>query len=348
LDPLTHLLTGACMSRAGLNRMTALTTPTLVIAAEASDIDVVAYFRGSAVGFAHHRGITHTFVGVPLVAALVVGFVFICHRLKNRRDPAASSRPRWGLLFVFSCLAGLSHILLDYTTAYGVRPFEPFSYRWYAWDIVSIVEPVLLLVLIAALVLPALGSLISSEIGVRCKEPRGRLAAILALAAMAGTWAMRDYEHRRAMAAIQARTYEGAEPVRFSAFPYTVNPFKWMGVVETQNFFENMHVDSLTPDVDPDNNARIRYRPQEAAVTLAAKKSYLGRVYLDWARYPITETEELAPPQKGYVVRFYDLRYMFPERAGSPLSAVVVLDENLNVVEQRMSARGERAGRAGH
>ena len=31
--------------------------------------------------------------------------------------------PRWGLLFLYACLAGLSHILLDFTNNYGVRPF---------------------------------------------------------------------------------------------------------------------------------------------------------------------------------------------------------------------------------
>jgi inner membrane protein len=63
LEPLTHFLTGACMGRAGLNRKTALATLTLTLAAEAPDLDVLGSFRGSAFGFAHHRGFTHSFVG---------------------------------------------------------------------------------------------------------------------------------------------------------------------------------------------------------------------------------------------------------------------------------------------
>src|SRR5438309_5939835 len=47
---------------------------------------------------------------------------------------------RWGVLYLYACLAGLSHILLDFTNNYGVRPFWPFSERWYSWDIVFIVE----------------------------------------------------------------------------------------------------------------------------------------------------------------------------------------------------------------
>jgi inner membrane protein len=95
-------------------------------------------------------------------------------------------------------------------------------------------------------------------------------------------------------------------------------------------------VDSLTPEVDPEGELEIRYKPPETPITLAAKKSYLGRVYLDWARYPITETQELA--DGGYIVRFQDLRFVriasavARGRGRKVLSAGVKLDHNLKVV----------------
>ena len=60
------------MGRAGLNRKTALATLTLTLAAEAPDLDVLSRFGGPAFGFAHHRGFTHSFLGVPLDAAVKV------------------------------------------------------------------------------------------------------------------------------------------------------------------------------------------------------------------------------------------------------------------------------------
>ncbi len=105
-------------------------------------------------------------------------------------------------------------------------------------------------------------------------------------------WGVRDYEHRRAVNALDSRLYDGADPVRVSAFPYWLNPFQWYGVVETQDFFATMLVDSSVPDVDPEGRMRIRPKPEETPVTLAAKRSYLGRVYLDWAKYPMIETEQ--------------------------------------------------------
>src|ERR1700686_3189821 len=153
------------MGRAGLNRKTALAT--LTLPAEAPDLDVLSRFGGPAFPFAHHRGFTHSFLGVPLDAAVVVGFVYLIWRLRGRKIKDPNLPPRWGLLFLYACLAGLSHILLAFTNNYGVRPFWPFSEKWYSWDIVFIVEPVILILLVAGLVLPALFSLINREIGVR-------------------------------------------------------------------------------------------------------------------------------------------------------------------------------------
>jgi inner membrane protein len=338
------------MGRAGLNRKTALATATLTLAAEAADLDVLSRLGGSAFGLNHHRGFTHSFLGVPLVAAAVVGFIYLLWRLRGRKTRNHNLPPRWGLLFAYACLAALSHILLDYTTAYGVRPFWPFSERWISWDIVFIVEPVLLVVLTLGLILPALFSLINEEIGARSKDPRanptGRLAATIALLAVVVYWGLRDYEHRRALAALQSRTYEGADAIRVSAYPYWVNPFRWYGVVETPNFFATMDIDSLAPEVDPEAQMQIHYKPEETPVTLAAKKTYLGRVYLSWAQYPITETEQLdndpvENSRAAYVVRFRDLRYDYPgHKARATLGAMVLLTRDLQVVDERFGMRG--------
>jgi inner membrane protein len=343
LEPVTHFLTGACLGRAGLNRKTALATATLTLAAEAADLDVLGSFKNSVFGFEHHRGFTHSFLGVPLVAAVVLACMYGIWRLRRRKTNIPGLPVRWGLLYLYSCLAGLSHILLDFTNNYGVRPFWPFSEKWYSWDIVFIFEPVIFVMLLLGLLLPGLFSLINEEIGARRKGPQGRLAATLALVGVVLMWGVRDYEHRRAVNALQARLYEGADPIRVSAYPVWVNPFRWVGVVETQNFFATMHIDSSTPDVDPDAQMHIHFKPEETSVTLAAKKSLLGRVYLDWARYPITETQPTQPPEQGYVVQFFDLRYdRLDLSTRKPLSASVILNDKLNVVAEGFGSRIQR------
>jgi len=325
------------MGRAGLNRKTGLATLTLTLAAEAPDLDILSRFGGPAFGFAHHRGFTHSFLGVFIDAIVVLGFVYLIWRLRGRRTNDPRLPPRWGWLYFFACLAGLSHLLLDFTNNYGVRPFWPFSEKWYSWDIVFIIEPVMLLFLFLGLVAPSLFSLIDKEVGARTRRPRGRVAASLALIGVVLMWGVRDYEHRRAVNALESRTYNDADPLRASAYPTWINPFRWYGVVETSAFFALAPVNSLGPEVDPQGQMEIRYKPEETAVTLAAKKSYLGRVYLDWAQYPITETETLQAPEEGYIVHFQDLRFVgMPDavtgRRRRVLGASVVLDKNLHVV----------------
>ena len=338
MEPITHFLTGACLGRAGLNRKTALATLTLTLAAEAPDLDVLGRFRGPAFSFAHHRGFTHSFLGVPLVAIVVVAFVYLVWRLRKRKLNNPNLPPRWGLLFLYACLAGLSHILLDFTNNYGVRPFWPFYEKWYSWDIVFIIEPLMLAFLILGLVVPSLSSLIDKEIGARQRGPRGRVAATLALIGIVLMWGVRDFEHRRAVNALEARTYNDADPIRASAYPRWIDPFHWDGVVETQAFFALAPVNSLTPEVDPENQMQVRYKPEETPITLAAKKSYLGRVYLDWAQFPIAETESLEGRGGGYIVHFQDLRYVAVprsidrDRGRRVLGAAVQLDQNLQVV----------------
>ncbi|MHB8214925.1 MAG: metal-dependent hydrolase [Candidatus Sulfotelmatobacter sp.] len=339
MEPVTHFLTGACLGRAGLNRRTALGTLTLTLAAEAPDLDVLSRIKGPAFGFAHHRGFTHSFLGVPLDAAVVVGFVYLIWRLRGRRIKDPNLPPRWGLLFLYACLAGLSHILLDFTNNYGVRPFWPFSEKWYSWDIVFIFEPVMFTCLLLGLIVPSLFSLIDREIGARSRGPRGRIAATLALFGVVVLWGLRDFEHRHAVNVLASRTYQDAEPLRVSAYPALADPFQWYGVVETPAFFVLAPVNSLKPEVDAEDHFTIRYKTEQTPVTLAAKRSYLGRVYLDWAKYPITETETLPAPEGGYIVNFQDLRFvqlpsLLTPRGGPrrALGAGVQLDKNLHVV----------------
>jgi inner membrane protein len=199
--------------------------------------------------------------------------------------------------------------------------------------------------LLLGLLVPSLFSLIDSEIGVHRRGPRGRLAASLALLGIVVMWGVRDFEHRRAIAALESQTYKGADPLRVSAYPTLGNPFRWYGVVETSNFFALAPVDSLGPEVDPEGQLEVRYKPEETPVTLAAKNSYWGRAYLDWAQYPITETDVLQPPREGYIVHLQDLRYvqlpstferLMGRRGGGnrprTLGAAVEIDKNLHVV----------------
>ena len=89
MEPVTHFLTGACIGRAGFNRKTAYATLAALLAAEAADLDVIWGMAGPVEVLKHHRGITHTFWAVPVVAGVVVGAVWLLDcGLKARRRNA--------------------------------------------------------------------------------------------------------------------------------------------------------------------------------------------------------------------------------------------------------------------
>jgi inner membrane protein len=353
MDPVTHMLTGALISRAGFNRKSRYSTATWVLASEAPDLDILYGIVGGRIaGFTHHRGWTHSFLGAPVCALAAVGLVYGIHRWRTARrgpvteaahphagPPPSWSQPRWGWLLLFALLSSWSHILLDYASSYGIRPFLPFDYHWYSWDIMYIIEPVWLLIAFAGLVLPSLFGLIQEEIGSRQRGPKGRGSAIFALVLILAFWGLRDYEHRRAIAMMNAVTYDGAEATRVNAYPYMLNPFRWMGVVETSTFIRNFDVDTLGERLDPDDQAATHYKPHDSPALIAAKGSRYGRVFMDWAVYPMAEVEPLS--EGGYVVRFFDLRYAYPGRPPGTLGGYVELDRELHVVREKLGSRKE-------
>ena len=167
MDNLTHTLAAVAMSQAGLRRFTPHATITLIVASNLSDLDIVTVLQGSTAYLEHHRGITHSLVGVTalagILAALMIAGSGLLARMRGRPPGKLSFLPLFGV-----CLAGTaSHLLLDFTNSYGVRPFLPFSGKWYAWDILFIIDPLVIMALVAALILPALLRMVAEEVGAR-------------------------------------------------------------------------------------------------------------------------------------------------------------------------------------
>lgn len=158
MDNLTHGLVGVALGATGLGRRTPLATTTLVIAANAPDVDVLGYTQGEYFALAFRRGITH---GVPAAVVLpfaVAGAVLAWDRwVRRRRDPDAPPvRPGWILLL--SVLGVLTHPALDWLNVYGMRWGLPFFEGWSYGDAVFIVDPWLWLLLGGTTFLAGMGS----------------------------------------------------------------------------------------------------------------------------------------------------------------------------------------------
>jgi inner membrane protein len=350
MEPVTHFLTGACIGRAGLNRKTAHATVTAVLAAEAADLDVLWGFDGPVEELKHHRGITHTFVGAPFVALAAVGAVGLLYwwsESRRRRKSAAPARKKadgsgaepgtaparqrvhWGWLYITALIAALSHILLDWTTSYAVRPFFPFNPRWYTGSFMFIVEPVLWVIFLLALAIPALLGLTDREIGARRVKFRGRGWAVFALSAMAVLFGWRWSEHARGLSLLAENQITTVPVTRVALEPYPVNPFRWHAILETAHFYQTAEVDSHTGQIDSDPQTDMIVKPADTPAVEAAKRTLLGEVYQDWGswavirdvgqlRAPGMDPPRLPVGQTWTTVEFIDLRFDYSFRGAGP------------------------------
>jgi len=349
MEPVTHFLTGACLGRSGFNRKTAYATLAMTLAAEAPDLDIFWGFRGPVAELEHHRGWTHSFAGAPVVAVATVALVWLIHRMR-RREPVIP--PQWGWLFFCSLIAALSHILLDYTVNYGVRPFFPWSEKWYAWSIVFIIDPWILLALTLALVMPAIFGLADREIGARKKPFRGRGWALAGLAFMVCWWGLRNAEHAHALALIRTGSYTREPLIRAAAEPHITDPFRWRVIMETQDYFQTAEVHTIGDGVNTDESADVIYKPPVTPAVAAAKQSYLGRVYLDWGKWPVVQDQGTIqapgadPPQPGWhAVEFQDLRFGYAavgSDARATLSGWVVVGRSGEIEGMYMQGKEQK------
>lgn len=373
MEPITHFLTGACIGRAGLNRKTAYATVVAVLAAEAADVDILWGLAGPVEELKHHRGITHTFLGAPVVAAVVVGTVWVFHRWREGRrrrgaapavDPNAPQRPqpqavRWGWLYGVALIAALSHILLDWTNNYGVRPLFPFNPRWYAGSFMFIAEPVLWALLGAALIVPGLLGLTDREIGARKPAFRGRGWAVFALCGMVILGCVRWAEHAQALVMLENAPITTVPALRMAAEPYPVNIFRWHAIVETPGFYQTAEIDTHAGTVESDPGSDVLYKPTDDAAVEAAKRTLLGKVYLDWGRWAVVrdvgqepidgiDPPQLLPGRTWTTVQFQDLRFAYSYRGPgrgsgtSPLSGWVYIVDGREDGGEAMGGREQK------
>jgi len=330
MEPVTHFLAGACIGRAGFNRKTAYATLAAALAAEAPDLDELK----------HHRGITHTFWAVPVVAGVVVGAVWALDRwrMRNKRsafpaseasaggDAGATTKKlniHWGWLYLTCCIAALSHILLDWTNNYGVRPLFPLNPHWYAGSFMFIVEPILYGLFFLAFAVPWLLGLADREIGARRTQFRGQGWAIFALAGMVILGCVRWAEHAQALVML-GNTNVASEPAqRTAAEPYPVNPFRWHAIIETPDFYQTAEVNTWADSIDSDSQRDVLYKPTDTPAVEAAKRTPLGQVYLDWGTWAVVrdvgqepapgmDPPKLPPGRTWTTVEFTDLRFDYP------------------------------------
>jgi inner membrane protein len=217
MDNLTHALSGALIARLTasspqpgvtipLGRRVALG----MLAASVPDLDFVLGWLPPAAYLLYHRGVTHSFLLLPIWSFL---FAWLCAKLWR-------GGPRWRAYFgVFAWGIGI-HIVGDWITAFGTMFLAPLSDRRFALSTTFIIDLWLLLFLLAGTV----GCFVWRS---------SRVPAAAALCAAVGYIAFQGWQHGIAIdfGERYARA-AGLGDARVSALPRPVSPFNWTVMVE--------------------------------------------------------------------------------------------------------------------
>ena len=139
MDNLAHALisvaTTAAVAPRSLKKSTGPMVLASVIVANIPDIDILLALFGQVFYHFHHRGFTHSFLGLALMVPLGV-FVqqFLC-----RFKPVMNIKQS-----IFWTLSQLlfSHFVLDYMTSYGVMFLYPFSFARFSLPLMFIIDPI--------------------------------------------------------------------------------------------------------------------------------------------------------------------------------------------------------------
>lgn len=196
------------------------------VAGMAADLDVL--IRSSAdplLALEYHRQFTHSLLFIPvggLFCALVI------QRLWGRR---------WQLPFVFTLACSIlgygTHGLLDACTSYGTQLFWPFSNQRVAWDMISVVDPLFTLPLLALVILAAK------------HQSKAYVLAGMAWGALYLSLGLMQHERAIDMGQTLAAS-RGHSPERLEVKPSFANIAVWKLVYETETDF---HVDAIKPGI---------------------------------------------------------------------------------------------------
>lgn len=218
MDPLTQGVLGAALPQAGSNsRLVASAGLLGFFAGMAADLDVLIRSSSDPLLFLeYHRQFTHALIFIPFGGLLCA---CVLHWILGRRRGLAFYQS-----WLFCTLGYATHALLDSCTTYGTQLLWPFSDARFAWNTISIIDPLFTLPLLFGVLLAAF-----------MHRPNiARLALIWALVYMgAGLW----QRNSAIEVAKEVAAQRGHTVVRLEAKPSFANILVWKTVYETETRF---------------------------------------------------------------------------------------------------------------
>ena len=318
MDAGTHALASVAVTRILVPRAPLPAWMLIIAAGTIADLDALSSLFGPSAYLDWRHTYTHS-----VVAAAAFGLIGVLYFSAIRQLPPAKTS-KTALIGAF-LLSSFLHIAMDACQSSGIALFWPFSAHRVAADWLPSIDPWIVAILVAALVLPELSRLVSDEIGAKSKAPRGRVGASIGLGLVVLYVGARANFHAGALAAIQARTYRGEPARRSSAYAESVSPFTWHAIVETDRALQELIIDA-TPGAsfDPENGT-ILFKPEPSPILDRAQNTEAAKQFLRVASFPKASIEKTL---EGYVVQIQDLRYAVSGDPRHEIIAVIQADSD--------------------
>jgi membrane-bound metal-dependent hydrolase YbcI (DUF457 family) len=327
MDVGTHALASVALVRATLPRAPRAAWAVVILAGTVADLDSLSAISGPSAYLTWHHTYFHSIVVSVAVAALLSGVYVLLNR---KSSPARVSAPA---LFGIAVVAGVLHLTLDASQSEGITALWPFSVRRIAADWLASVDPWIIALLIAAILLPELLHLVSAEIGAKDQRPRGRVGALVGFALVLLYIGARATLHSNAVATMEARTYRGESPRRVAAFPESASLFTWHGIVETDSALHELTVNAGPgSSFDPEAGEAL-FKPEPSPILDKARDSDAAKTFISVARFP-KATVEKTPD--GYEVQLRDLRYAAAGATQREVFALVKIDPNGRLADEAL------------
>jgi inner membrane protein len=299
MDPLTHALIGAGVASLTGDKLSVSNPIQLgaVLGALAPDLDIILQLYGDMPYLTHHRGLSHSIPGVLFISAVIAGVLWLLF-------PAVHP----GLVFVWSMLGAVSHIVLDILNSYGVKILWPFSQKKITLNLLVLVDPVIIAVFAVVMFLPGIA------------WAKAGTAFWLFLAYVVMRLYMRWKIYR-----VLCSKYSAQQTKKIVVMPAMFSLWNWWFLVETADAFivGEVRCFSLIPGI----KKVLNKSPQNELVQLALK-SRLGKVFQNFTPhyYAFYYQED-----DKHMVRFCDLRYFL--RGDFLHHATFVFDEAKNLID---------------
>lgn len=336
MEPFTHAFASLALGKSGERRLPRFGLFMLIAAGVAPDLDYASYLAGPGAFFRLHRTLFHSLLGGFLLACAIAAVFCVLdekwphsHVAQDKKYPPVTFR-----IALVVCVIGVAgHILLDVASGIGVRLLWPFRAGWSRWDLDGNLDPWVLLILVAGLLLPLLFHLVNEEVGERRKGRGAARAAAATLILLVLYFGWRWHLRGEAVDLLMSREYHQRVALEAEAFPDPSAPLDWRGVAVTDNTVEELGVSlASNADFDPERS-RTHFKPDDSAVLEAGRKTAVARRFLSYATIPIAS---VTPQEDGFRFEIHDMRFASGDFDPANIFVRVDFDSHLRVLSQQL------------